>query len=176
MMMRMLQAGGLELVTDAARPADDSNPHGYFELERVLSLDKSADTAWLRSARGKAIKIISALLPHLPQTSRYKVIFMHRDLHEVIASQNAMLAARGEPTGTAADDSRLLALYTEHVAKIRNLLDRRDGFEALHLHYGDVLRHPLEAAERINTFVGGSLHVAPMIAAVDSSLHRNRRG
>src|SRR3954453_23767362 len=97
MMMQMLRAGGLELVTDAVRIADDSNPKGYFELEAVKDLDKGAPAPWLADARGKAVKIVSSLIPYLPETSQYQVLFMTRNLDEVIASQNRMLAERGSP-------------------------------------------------------------------------------
>ena len=39
MVMRMLEAGGLEIVTDGVRVADDSNPRGYYEDERVKRLE-----------------------------------------------------------------------------------------------------------------------------------------
>src|ERR1700704_756589 len=99
MAMKMLQAGGLPLLTDDARPADDSNPDGYFEFELVKQLDKSGDLAWLRNARGKGVKVISWLVTWLPESYDYRVIFMQRDLEEVVASQNAMLLQRGEPRG-----------------------------------------------------------------------------
>ena len=49
MMMKMLQAGGLELLTDEIRTADEDNPRGYFELERVKQLKEEHD--WLDEAR-----------------------------------------------------------------------------------------------------------------------------
>ena len=57
MAMKMLEAGGLDVVTDGVRQADESNPRGYLELEAVKALDKDGSTAWLKDARGKAVKI-----------------------------------------------------------------------------------------------------------------------
>ena len=37
--MGMLAAGGLDTVVDGLRGADDDNPKGYHELERVKELD-----------------------------------------------------------------------------------------------------------------------------------------
>ena len=173
MMMKMLEAGGLPIMTDRVREADESNPEGYFELERVLTLDKGEDTSWLREARGKGVKIISALLPHLPDAHNYRVIFMHRNLREVIASQNAMLARRGEPVGTAEDDERMRGRFETHVRQVGNLMARRACFEALHVEYAEVLRDPLVHARRIAAFVGG-LDAGRMAAAVNPALHRNR--
>lgn len=106
MMMSVLQAGGVPLLTDGVRAPDAGNPRGYFEFEAVKELDKHGDPAWLPSARGKAVKIISFLLTRLPENYDYRVIFMQRDLDEVIASQNTLLAARRElsPTTGAGEE------------------------------------------------------------------------
>lgn len=173
MAMKMLEAGGLAVLTDGLRAADESNPNGYYELDRVLTLDKGGDTAWIGDASGKALKVVSALLPHLPETYRYKVIFMHRNLHEVLRSQNKMLEQRGESGGTT-DDESMLQLYETHLKKIKNLLARRSCFECLDLQYQDVVAHPLDQARRIDRFLGGSLDVTRMAAAVNPDLYRNR--
>jgi hypothetical protein len=176
MMMKMLQAGGLEVVTDRVREADEHNPDGYFELERVLTLDKTDDKGWLRAARGQAVKIISALLPHLPESNNYKVIFMHRDLEEVIASQSSMLARLAEPDGPqSTDDQRTRDMFETHLRQIRNLLERRACFETLHVDYREVVNQPRAQAERIASFLGRRLDIIRMGAAVNPSLHRNRR-
>ena len=173
MAMRMLEAGGMPVLTDAARPADEDNPLGYFEHARVLTLDKGGDTAWLAGARGKALKIVSALLPHLPETFQYKVIFMQRDLREVLASQDRMLARRGERGAGAADD-RMIDLYEAHLRKIANLLRRRRCFQTLEVRYGDVIADPDGQAHRMNAFLGGRLDPGAMAAAVSSKLYRHR--
>ena len=114
MAMNMLQAGGLPLLTDGARPSDDSNPDGYFEFEPVKDLDKNGDLAWLRPARGKGVKVISWLVTWLPELYDYRVIFMQRDLDEVIASQNAMLLRRGQPERIE-DAASLRTIYARHL-------------------------------------------------------------
>jgi hypothetical protein len=173
MAMRMLEAGGVPIVTDRAREADEDNPHGYFEHDRVLELDKGGDAGWLADARGKAVKIISALLPHLPERFNYRVIFMHRDLGEVLASQNRMLARRGEAGGSAGDPE-MRALYEEHLRRIASLLRRRACFETLDVRYSDVIANPTDEARRIRAFLGGKLDPARMEEAVSPELYRNR--
>jgi len=74
MMMKMLEAGGIAPYTDNIRSADDDNPKGYYEFERVKKLP-DGDTEWLRSAEGKAVKVISALLEHLPSDYTYRVLY-----------------------------------------------------------------------------------------------------
>ena len=173
MMMRMLDAAGLEIVTDAVRGADEDNPRGYFEYERVKELDKGGDRSWVVEHRGKVLKIISLLLEHLPEGCFYRVIFMHRDLREVLASQNKMLVRRGEP-GDGADDEKMTRLYTGHLVKIESMLAARDDVEVLEVVYKNVVRDPQREARRVARFVGRADRAEAMAAAVDRSLYRNR--
>ena len=100
MMMQMLEAGGMEVMTDGLRAADEDNLKGYFEYETVKALH--TDRNWLPEARGKAVKIISELLKYLPETQTYRIIFLRRALEEVLASQDRMLVRRGvQPGGPA---------------------------------------------------------------------------
>lgn len=173
MAMRMLEAGGVPIVTDELRGADEDNPHGYFELESVKDLDKKGeDPVWLSQAHGKAVKIVSALLEHLPATHNYKVLFMHRDLQEVLASQSKMLTHRGEDS--EATDRQLRQAYESHLRKVRVLLRLRPQFDAAEISYADVVANPRREAERIGRFLGDRLDVRRMAEAVDENLYRNR--
>jgi hypothetical protein len=174
MAMRMLEAGGLPIVTDGLRRADIANPKGYYEFEPVKGLDKQGDTAWLTEARGKAVKIISFLLTYLPESYDYRVVFMRRDLGEVVASQNQMLDARGEERGAA--DDRTSALYAQHVEQVERFLRLRSCFAVLMVDYAAVVSDPAGQAARINQFVGGGLDVKRMAAVAEPALYRNRRG
>jgi hypothetical protein len=172
MAMKMLEAGGVGLVVDNLRSADEDNPKGYFEHERVKDLEKESDKTWLRDARGRAIKIISFLLFHLPEDLNYQVIFMTRHLHEVLASQAKMLDHRGEDTAT--EDARMLKLYENHLWRVRYLLRHKAQFQALEIPYSSVVETPREQAERLNRFLGGRLDVDKAVGAVDRGLYRNR--
>jgi hypothetical protein len=174
MAMKMLDAGGLEVITDGLRTADESNPKGYFELEAVKELDKNGDTAWLNQARGKAVKIISFLLTFLPEEHDYRVVFMQRDLHEVLASQNKMLVQRAETPGTPEEDERMRQHYEKHLAKVHRFLASRSCFSVLPVDYRRALERPRDEAQRINAFVGGGLDVNRMAEVGDPSLYRNR--
>lgn len=174
MAMKMLEAGGVPILTDGVRTADISNPRGYYEFEPVKELDKGGDVAWLADARGKAVKIISFLLTWLPDSYDYKVIFMQRDLEEAIASQNAMLAHRGEPAENG-DGARLRLAYEEHLGRVGRFLANRPCFSTLMVAYRDVVERPDDAASRMAAFVGGALDVDRMAAVADPALYRNRR-
>ena len=173
MAMRMLEAGGLAVLTDGFRSADDDNPKGYYEFEPVKDLDKPGDHAWLTEARGKAVKIISFLLTHLPEQYDYQVIFMQRDLDEVLTSQNKMLASRGEAAGEA--DARMRTVYEEHLSQVERFMKRRSCFSALYLPYAAVIAEPQTQARRIAAFLGCRLDVEAMAAVADRALYRNRR-
>ena len=172
MMMKMLESGGLPIVSDYVRQADESNPQGYYELERVKELDKGGDTGWLRAGRGRVVKIIAYLLRYLPQDLNYKVVFMQRDLPEVLASQSKMLVSRGEPSDT--EDERMRRLYVGHLAQSSRLLSDRPCFESIEIQYGDALADPEEAARRVADFLGQELNISDMADAVNPDLYRNR--
>ena len=171
MLMRMLAAGGVELVVDGARPADTDNPLGYFELERVKRIDRDPDKRWLYAARGKALKVVSPLLRHLPRGHRYRVVLVLRALEEVIASQRQMLARRGEPD--PGDDARSLELYTHHLDDVRRMLGGRAEIEWIELRHAETLADPLASARRLCAFLGRG-DAEAMARAVDPALHRNR--
>ncbi len=174
MMMKMLDAAGLPTVVDNIRTADEDNPKGYFELEQVKELDKGGDKSWVRGrCRGKVIKVISFLLTDLPDDNHYKVIFMRRNLDEVIASQNKMLVRRGEPTDTTKDE-RMIKLYRDHLLKVRVQMRHRSNYDLLELDHRQALESPLEAAGTVADFLGGDLDTAAMAAVVDNNLYRNR--
>src|SRR4029079_18051402 len=95
MLMQMLEKGGMPIVTDKIRTADEDNPKGYHEFERIKEIDKTTDKSWLRNYRGQVIKTISFLLQDLPADLNDQVIFMRRSLDEVLRSQNKMLERNG---------------------------------------------------------------------------------
>ena len=173
MVMRMLEAGGVEVTTDEVRRPDEDNPVGYFEVERVKRLAQDADRSWVRQSRGKAIKVISHLLRALPHDNFYEVILVERDLGEVLSSQNTMLQRRGEPNPI--DDADARAHYERHLADIRIFVKVKRNMELLAVQYDEAIGNPRAFAERINTFLGGRLDVERMVGIVDRKLYRNRR-
>jgi hypothetical protein len=173
MMMRMLEAGGMPILTDGARAADSDNPKGYFELERIKNLEHEQDKSYLREGRGKAVKVISFLIKDLPQGNFYRVIFMRRDLDEVVQSQDKMLKNRGEAEQQT-DTEALKEAYRNDIVRTRLLCRKRPNFELVEINYREAVSQPAKAAARVNAFVGGRLDEAAMRAAVDESLYRNR--
>jgi hypothetical protein len=173
MMMKMLDAGGLAPLTDEIRTADADNPKGYYEFERVKKLDKG-DTAWVPQARGKAVKVIAALLQYMPPDQRYKVIFMRRSIDEILRSQKQMLIRRGEPTDKVSDEE-LAALFHKHLDHTRSWIEKQPNIEVLYVSYNDVLSDPLPQVRQINQFLDGDLDVDKMVGVVDPNLYRQRQ-
>jgi hypothetical protein len=171
MMMKMLAEGGLEIVSDTVRTADDDNPNGYFEFEQVKQLD-DGKVEWLAGARGKVVKIISSLLEYLPGEYHYKIIFMERDLKEVLASQQKMLKNRQEQSQV--EDTQMREQFDKHLVSVKYWLARQPNMEVLYVNYNRLITIPQEYCVRIAEYVGIPLDVEKMLAVPNVTLYRNR--
>jgi hypothetical protein len=171
LMMRMLEAGGMPILTDQVRAADEDNPRGYYEYEPVKKLKEQPDS--LEAARGKVVKIISELLQHVPPHYPCNVIFMRRSMEEILASQRQMLVRRGKPTNTVSDEE-LAELFNRHLQRVEAWIARQPYMAALYISYNDLLREPAGYVEQINRFLGGHLDTSRMLQAIDRSLYRQR--
>jgi hypothetical protein len=170
MMMQMLRAGGLEPWTDGVRQADEDNPAGYLECEQVKRL--AEDSAWVRQARGRAVKVVSRLLHCLPADEEYRVLFMQRDLNEVLASQRAMLRRQRRPVEV--DDGRLAGIFASHLRQVEEWLATQPQIQTLWIDHRQAIAEPLAVANRVAGFLGRPLDVAAMARVVDPRLYRQR--
>ena len=171
MMMKMLAEGGLPILTDEVRGADDDNPNGYFELETVRKL-KEGNFEWLKEADGKVVKVISALLENLPQQYSYKIIFMERALKEVLASQKKMLDHRG--TISKVSDEEMEQQLHKHLSAIRPWLVRQPNIDVLYVNYNALISKPELLCERIEEFLESPLDQKKMLSVPTDKLYRNR--
>jgi predicted AlkP superfamily phosphohydrolase/phosphomutase/tetratricopeptide (TPR) repeat protein len=171
LVMQMLAAGGSPILEDGRREADEHNPRGYLEYERVKNLRH--DNSWLGEARGKSLKVITQLLPALAMKYRYRIVYVERDLDEVLQSQRRMLARDGRAAARISDD-QLRRTFSAQATRIRRWLSNRANVELLTVNYRQLIEEPRESAETIAVFLGGELNVEAMAAAVDPSLYRSR--
>ncbi len=171
MMMQMLEAGGIPVLADGVRRPDEDNPHGYYEFERVKQLKR--DKAWIPGARGHVVKMVSALLPELPAGYRYRVVFMERDMTEMLASQHAMLIRQGEVDDPRPPGQRV-ASFQRHIDSLFAWLDAQPNFALLRVSYNDMLSAPETQIDRVNRFLGGGLDATAMVAVVNPALYRRR--
>jgi hypothetical protein len=172
LLMQMLQAGGMELMTDGLRAPDENNPRGYFEHEAVKH--GRNNLSWLGQASGKAVKVIHLLLLQLPDDRNYRVIFMLRNLEEVIVSQRVMLKQQGR-AATTLTDATLAGVFEKQLTTVRQWLAKRSNFRVLYLNHRDVIANPSVASSQINDFLDGNLKVTDMTAAVNPQLYRQRK-
>ncbi|HPF37434.1 MAG TPA: sulfotransferase family protein [Phycisphaerae bacterium] len=173
MMMSMLDAGGVPPISDGIRTADDDNPKGYYEFERVKKIRE--DTAWIPEARGKAVKMISKLVVDLPAGHHYRVLFMRRRMEEILASQKRMMERRGTVRDDGPSDEVMAQFFEKHVADTLGRLQAGSQFEYIEVDYNAIMTGGADAAiEQIDTFLGGGLNRAAMRKVVDDNLYRQR--
>ncbi len=172
MMMQMLEAGGLEIFTDKKREADESNPKGYYEHEAVKSLKRNH--SFLAEANGKTIKVIAHLLQNLPMNYRYRVVFMERNILEVVASQQKMLERDGKRVKTDTLPLDLVKKYEATLEKVKKWAEQQPNVEIHYVKYPEVMQAPFLQAMLINDFFDGALEVEKMAEQVDTSLYREK--
>jgi len=171
LMMQMLVAGGMTPLADGERRADEDNPRGYLEWERIKQLPQ--DPGCIAEAEGKVVKVISRLLLALPANHEYRVIFMERPLAEVLASQDHMLRRRGAyKEGT--DPVVITAAFEKHLREVYAWLEGKPYVKAMRVAYHDVLGDPKGVGEKLAEFLGIELDLEAMRQRVDASLYRNR--
>jgi hypothetical protein len=170
LMMQMLAAGGMTILSDGERPPDVDNPRGYLEWERIKQLPQ--DPACIAEAEGKAVKVISFLLPSLPAGHEYRVIFMQRPMREVLASQEVMMRHRG--TAKAGAGTAVAAPFEKILRSANIWLDSQAHVKTLRIPYHEVLRDAEAIAKKVTQFLGVSLNVGAMTQQVDATLYRNR--
>jgi hypothetical protein len=171
MMMKMLADGGLPIVTDSLRAADEDNPNGYFEVELSKAL-KEGEKKWLYNASGKAVKVISYLLEFLPEDITYDIIFMERDIQEILASQKKMLKRRDETPSIS--DAELASQFHEHLRAVKYWLARKTGFRVLYVNYNEMMKNPEKLCRSVKSFLDQPLDLDAMQAVPNQSLYRNR--
>lgn len=172
LVMQMLEAAGVSILSDGARVADEDNPRGYFEYEPVKRLRQ--DRSWLPKAAGQAVKIIHLLVRDLPLPGmHYRVLWVQRELKEVLASQKAMLQRSGR-AGAGIPEAQLEAVFALQIREVEAWLEQQPEVEMLRMDYGHILAQPQDEAARIASFLGCPERALAMAAVVDPALHRNK--
>jgi len=173
MMMKMLEAGGIPPLTDKIRAADDDNPQGYYEFERVKKMP-DGDFDWVPQAQGKSVKVIAALLEYLPSSYHYKVLFMRRSMDEILASQKQMLIRSEKPTNEISDET-LAELFQKHLAKVESWMSQQPHLSVMDVDYNDLMENPAQYPAKIQEFLGVELDLNKMEGVIDPALYRQRK-
>ncbi len=167
LMMQMLASGGIEPLIDEKRKADHSNPKGYFEYEPVKSLAR--DNSWLENAQNKSVKIVAPLLKFLHPQYRYRILFMTRNLEEIITSQQVML---NKDTKTL--PVNLFNSYKRELEKIKLFEKQHPNVSIKYVDYKEVINNPQKMSTEISEYLNKKLNTESMANCVDKNLYRNR--
>jgi len=172
MAMALLQAAGIELVTDGVREADEDNLGGYFEYEAVKGI--RSDISWVYAARGKGVKVISPSLYYLPHDLLYRVVFMRRDIGEICASQEQMLKRSGREL--QGERQQVAQLMQRHLVDVEAWLAQHTHMDVLFMEYGKVVEDPLSACRMLVDFLSLSADPKDMVGSVKAGYYRQRAG
>lgn len=172
MMMQALEAGGIPVLTDEIRKEDTDNPKGYYEFEPVKKTRE--DASWVPRAVGKAVKIIYRLVYDLPDDFQYRVIFLQREMREVLVSQQKMLKRSGK-TGANVEDDKLERLFVSHLSQFDKWIAEKENFSILYIRHRDMIENARNQCEKIGQFLGGFFDTASAAAVVDPILYRNKK-
>lgn len=172
MMMKMLEAGGLQIVTDNERKPDEDNPKGYYELEIVKKL-RDGDVSWIPNTKGKVVKIIVSLIEYLPEDIEFKVVFMERSMSEILASQKKMLERRGENPDKISDD-QLAQIFSNHLVSVFGLMDSQKNINYIKADYNQLMVDPNSILKKIIELLTYPLNIEEMKSIVDPILYRQK--
>ena len=172
LMMNMLDAAGIEILTDGQRAADEDNPRGYFEYLPATQL--RTERAWIPDAKGKAVKIVAQLLRYLPKNQKYRFILMDRSLDEVLASQEKMLARNGKQQPESSDSDALKRVFKQQLTRTRHFLEK-SMCDLMVVPFSQCISEPQAVAEKLGDFLNLEFDAKDIAARIDSKLYRNRR-
>ena len=170
LMMQMLEAGGMPVLVDDVRRPDEDNPRGYYEYEPVRRTEQ--DNSWVSQAEGRAVKVVSPLLKHLPLQFDYQIILMSRDLDETLQSQEQMLRRRGEPTGT--DAPTMHRYFENHLRTVREWLAEQQRMQFIECRFADLFQQPRREVARISAFLERDFDEAALMQSIRPDLRRQR--
>jgi len=170
MMMQILHAVDIPIASDDLRKSDENNPKGYYELEGGKIIDRLMEKTFpIEEYEGRFIKITAFGLSFLPQGS-YKIIYMERNLDEVMDSMEKMAKINDETREETKESFKKLN------EKIKNDIKYRDDIDVLFVNYNEMLEIPEENVKRVCNFLNlYDAAVNAMVGVIDTRLYRQRR-
>ncbi len=167
LMMQILEAAGLPTFTDGKRTPDESNQKGYYEHDQVAGLMNQTDTTWLHQAKGHSLKVVAPLLSKLPKELKYRVLFMERNIQDVLQSQSTMLTRLGKKSGTG----NIEKAYHQQVEAAKTWLHDQN-IPAISIPFEDLVHTPAPLLQNISTFLGLPHPSEAMEQAINPQMHR----
>lgn len=167
LMMQLFKAANVDIATDAIRTEDDNNPKGYYELEAVKGIVKN--NAFLKDLDGKTIKIVAPLVTFIDLSLEYRVVFMIRDLDEVVQSQEKMVGKDQQD-----QKEKFKTMYAMHIEKSRQFLNSHN-IPFIEIQHRELLQNPELSLKRLIDFCGWETPLEELKSVIDHSLYRNRK-
>jgi len=138
---------------------------------------KNQKKNWLLEAQGKVLKVVAPLLSFLPQQLqeskqrlRYRVVFMQRDMGEILHSQEAMLERLEKGHGASQDVSKAYTQQVIHAVKWCN----HHQLPSVFVNYNQLISDTDQALKSLNTiFTFSDQELTVMKSIVDPSLYRS---
>jgi hypothetical protein len=166
LMMQILEKVPLEIMTDDLRKSDINNPKGYYELEAVKGIVKN--NQFLKDCQGKVVKIVAPLTQYIDLSYRYKVVFMRRDMNEILKSQEKMLEK-----DQSSNREKFMAIYDLHVKKTLQYLFM-NNIPFIEVVYKELIQNPKKEIEKITSFLELYPDVKKLEACINIDFYRNR--
>jgi hypothetical protein len=170
LMMQILKAIGIPIAYDNSRQSDAHNPKGYFELENGMIINKLMNGKFnMEDYKGKFIKITSYGLKYLPQGFNYKIIYMMRNLDEVLDSMQKMSKIVESDRKENRDLLNKLNMYTLGCLTT----DKRTKFVCID--YNELMSRPKQEIQKINSLLGIEVDIKKALGVIEPNLYRDRR-
>ncbi|MCR9172733.1 MAG: sulfotransferase [bacterium] len=166
LMMQVLNKANVPILQDGVRESDISNPQGYFELEDVKNI--VADNSFLDKAEGKAVKIVAPLPIYMKTNLKYKMVFMRRDIEEILQSQEKMLSK-----DQTSEREKFRTIYEFHLKKTYRFLSEHD-IPFIDINYNELMASPVPTLEQVVDFLGLEADAESLSEVVNPELYRNR--
>ena len=167
MMMQILHKGGMPVAFDSSRPPNEHNPKGYYELEKGKIINKLMEGTFpIKKYRGRFIKITAYGLKFLPP-GKYKIVYMVRNLDEIMDSMEKM---------SGPIDRKVEKILFDKLNKFAiSLMKKREDINYIIINYNEVIKNPMEEIKKLNEFLDEKLNINSAVKAVDPKLYRNIR-
>lgn len=172
MMMNILKESGIRILEDQSREANEHNPEGYFEYQPVLELPEG-NISWLENAEGQAVKVNSYYIQHLPPKYEYKVLFMERNIEEIVKSQHKTLADEGKKFHKK--EIKMMGDYFRtHIKQIKTWISLQPNFSVLYISYSALVSTPGQYPSIIGEFLEYDAEKLNVEKVVDKKLYKEK--
>lgn len=166
LMMQLLNKSSLKILSDGIRQKDVSNPEGYYELEAVKGIVR--DNSFLKDAEGKVVKIVAPLPIYLDKALNYRIVFMRRDIEEVLRSQEKMLNK-----DQTSEREKFRTIYEMHLKKTYHFFEA-NSIPYIDIQYKQLLNDSEVELNRLIDFLDLTTTVEELLSVIKSDLYRNK--